>query len=382
MSGACGAHHRTQGVPFFSGATTTRRDWPVLEPRIREIAASGRFTSGVWVERLEQELCEYTGARHVVVVGNGTDALVMALRAAGVRPGDEVVVPAYSSFATASSVLHAGATPVMVDVLPGSYALDPDQVEAALTDRTRAVVAVHLFSQLAPVVELAEVAERHGLLLLEDSADGIGMWQGGAHAGLFGTAGVLSFSPAATLGALGDAGAVLTDDDEVAARVRRLRGHGHTTGGEYQDLGYNSRCDEIEAAVLVTRLAHLDEDVERRRVLAERYTQRLAEVVETPYLAPAKGDGGLTFSAYLIETDRRDELVEFLAGYGVGTEVYHPRPLPHEPALAHLARHPVPVAEAAAKRAVGLPLYPDLTAEQVDHVADLIRDFTDPRRAR
>ncbi len=358
-------------IPFFSSAKTTRRDWPVLEPRIREIAASGRFTSGVWVERLEQELCEYTGAKHVVVVGNGTDALVMMLRAAGVRPGDEVIVPAYASVATASSVLHAGATPITVDVLPGSYALDPEQVEAAITDRTRAVVAVHLFSQLAPVVELAEVAERHGLLLLEDGADGIGMWQGGVHAGLFGTAGVLSFLPTKALGALGDAGAVLTDDDEVAARVRRLRHHGQTTDGVYQDLGYHSRCDEIEAAVLVTRLAHLDEDIERRRVLAERYTQRLGQIVDTPYLAPAKGDGGLTFSAYVIETDRRDELVEFLAEHGVGAEVYNLSP---QPAL--------PVAEAAAKRAVALPLYPDLTAEQVDHVADLIRDVTDPRRAR
>ncbi|MFI7679773.1 DegT/DnrJ/EryC1/StrS family aminotransferase [Actinophytocola sp. NPDC049390] len=379
-----GANHHTQGVPFFSGATTMRRDWPVLEPRIREIAASGRFTSGVWAERLEQELCEYTGAKHVIVVGNGTDALIMMLRAAGIRPGDEVIVPAYSFFATASSVLHAGATPVMVDVLPGSYALDPDQVEAAITGRTRAILAVHLFSQLAPMVELAEVAERHGLLLLEDGAEGIGMWQGGVHAGLFGTAGALSFFPTKTLGALGDAGAVLTDDDEVAARVRRLRRHGQTTddGHEYQDLGYNSRCDEIEAAVLVTRLAHLDDDVERRRVLAQRYTQRLAEVVETPYLAPAKGDGGLTFSVYLIETDRRDELAEFLAGYGVGTKVYYPRPVPREPALAHLARHPVPVAEAAATRALALPLYPDLAAEQVDHVADLVRDCHDPRRAR
>lgn len=371
-------------VPFFSGAKTMRRDWPVLEPRIREIAASGRFTSGAWVERLEQELCEYTGAKHVIVVGNGTDALIMMLRAAGIGPGDEVIVPAYSFFATASSVLHAGATPIMVDILPGSYALDPDRVEAVITPRTKAIMAVHLFSQLAPMVELAEVAERHGLLLLEDSAEGIGMWQGGVHAGLFGTAGVLSFFPTKTLGALGDAGAVLTNDDEVAARVRRLRCHGQATDGsyEFQDIGYNSRCDEIEAAILVTRLAHLDEDIERRRVLAERYTQRLGDVVETPYLAPAKGDGGLTFYVYLIETDRRDELVEFLAAHGVGTEVYYPRPMPHQPALAHLPRHPIPVAEAAAQRSVGLPLYPDLTVEQVDHVAELIRDFHDPRRAR
>jgi dTDP-4-amino-4,6-dideoxygalactose transaminase len=373
-------------VPFFSGAASIRRDWPVLEPRLREIAASGQFTSDRWVARLESELGEYTGAKHVVVVGNGTDALIMMLRAAGIGPGDEVIVPAYSFFATASSVLHVGAQPVMLDVLPGSYALDPALVEAAITPRTKAIMAVHLFSQLAPMVELAELAERNGLLLLEDSAEGIGMWQDGTHAGLFGTAGVLSFFPTKTLGALGDAGAVLTNDDAVAERVRRLRCHGQATDGSYEflEIGYNSRCDELQAAVLVTRLEHLDADIERRAQLAARYTARLGQVVDTPYLAPAKGNGGLIFYVYLIETDRRDELVEFLAGRGVGTEIYYPRPMPHQPCLADLpgAQHPIPVAAAAAGRAVGLPLYPDLTAEQVDHVCDLIVDFHDPRRAR
>jgi UDP-2-acetamido-2-deoxy-ribo-hexuluronate aminotransferase len=373
-------------VPFFSGAASIRRDWPVLEPRLREIAASGQFTSDRWVARLESELRDYTGAKHVVVVGNGTDALIMMLRAAGIGQGDEVIVPAYSFFATASSVLHVGAQPVMLDVLPGSYALDPELVEAAITPRTKAIMAVHLFSQLAPMVELAELAERNGLLLLEDSAEGIGMWQDGTHAGLFGTAGVLSFFPTKTLGALGDAGAVLTNDDEVAERVRRLRCHGQATDGSYEflEIGYNSRCDELQAAVLVTRLEHLDADIERRAQLAARYTARLGQVVDTPYLAPAKGNGGLIFYVYLIETDRRDELVEFLAGRGVGTEIYYPRPMPHQPCLADLpgAQHPIPVAAAAAGRAVGLPLYPDLTAEQVDHVCDLIVDFHDSRRAR
>jgi UDP-2-acetamido-2-deoxy-ribo-hexuluronate aminotransferase len=369
-------------VPFFSGAESVRRDWPRLEPRLRAVAASGRFTSGPMVCRLEEAVAAYTGGRHAVAVASGTDALIIMLTAAGIGPGDEVIVPAYSFFATVSSVLHVGADPVMVDVLPGSYAMDPDRAAAAVTSRTKAIMPVHLFSQMADVAALCELAHEHGLQLLEDSAEGIGMRVDGCHAGLWGRAGVLSFFPTKTLGALGDAGMVLTDDADLAERVCRLRCHGQREDGAYlyEEIGWNSRCDELQAAVLLTRLERLDEDIARRAELADRYTDRLhnlSPAVRTPWLAPAKRQGSLVFYAYLIETERRDELRAFLDASGVGTEVYYPRPLTEQPCLARLpgASQPVPVATAASRRAVALPLYPDLSERQVDRVGALLHKF-------
>ena len=376
---------REPTVPFFSGAASIRRDWAELEPRIREITARGVFTCGPVVAELEAAVGAYTGARQAVACNNGTDALILTLRAAGIGPGDEVIVPAYSFFASASCVLHAGAQPVLVDVLPGSYAMDVERAAAAITPRTRAIMPVHLFSQTADLVALCELADAYGLQVIEDSAEAIGMrverpGGGHRHAGLWGRAGVLSFFPTKTLGALGDAGMVLTDDESLAAAVRRMRVHGDGGAYHWQELGWNSRCDELQAAVLLTRLARLDEDIARRAALVELYNARLASVgpaVATPWQAPAKRQSNLVWYVYLIETDRRDELVAHLAEHGVGTEVYYPRPLSRQPCLRSLpgASQPVPVAEAASAHAVALPLYPDLTHEQVDRVCDLVAAF-------
>ncbi|MFE6978978.1 DegT/DnrJ/EryC1/StrS family aminotransferase [Streptomyces sp. NPDC057682] len=375
-------------VPFFSGAASARRDRTRLAEVVRRVAASGRFTSGPVTAELEDAIAARTGARHAVAVANGTDALVILLRAAGIGPGDEVIVPAYTFFATASSVLHVGAQPVLVDVLPGSYAMDPERAEAAITERTRAIMPVHLFSQMADMERLKDLADRHGLILLEDSAEGIDMRAGGVHAGLWGSGGVLSFFPTKTLGSLGDAGMLLTDDDEIAASARRLRLHGQGTDGAYatdgayvyQELGYNSRCDELHAAFLLHRMERLTEEIERRAELAARYDRLLAPLagtVTTPWMAPAKNPSNQVYYVYLIECDRRDELAAFLEEHGVGTEAYYPRPLTEQPLLAPLpgSRHPVPVSEAAARRALALPLYPDLTDQQADRVAALVHAF-------
>jgi UDP-2-acetamido-2-deoxy-ribo-hexuluronate aminotransferase len=366
-------------VPFFSGAASIRRDWPELERRIREITSRGVFTSGPVVAELEAAICSYTGATHAVACNNGTDALILTLRATGIGPGDEVIVPAYTFFASASSVMHAGAQPVLVDILPGSYAMDVERAAAAITPRTKAIMPVHLFSQTADLVALRELADSYGVQMIEDSAEAIGMRVDGVHAGLWGRAGVLSFFPTKTLGALGDAGMVLTHDAALAASVRRMRVHGQSVESSYEweELGWNSRCDELQAAVLLTRLAHLDSDIARRAELVAHYNTRLARVVDIPWQAPAKRPGNLVWYVYLIETGRRDELVSYLTEHGVGTEVYYPRPLSQQPCLRSLpgARHPVPVASAASRRAVALPLYPDLTHEQVDRVCDLVTAF-------
>ena len=368
-------------VPFYSCSAWLQRNWAALQRRLADVVQSGEFTGGPMAAELEAAVQRRTGAAAAVACGSGTDALVMMLRASGIRPGDEVIVPAYTFFATASSVLQVGANPVIVDVLPGSYGMDPEAAEAAVGPRTRALLPAHMFSQMANIAALAEVADRHGLLLLEDSAEAVGMYQGGRHAGRWGRAGVLSFFPAKTLGAFGDGGMVITDDERLARRVRRLRRHGTDPDlAASSEIGYNSRLDDVQAAVLLTRLEGLDEEIEARQRLAARYTVALASLVpavQVPWQAPARVPGNQVWYVYLIECDRRDGLVEHLTRCGIETEVYYPLPLNDQPCLARLpgANQPVPVAHAASRRAVGLPLYPDLSPEHVDLVCHHIRDF-------
>ncbi|WP_030775515.1 DegT/DnrJ/EryC1/StrS family aminotransferase [Streptomyces sp. NRRL S-920] len=368
-------------VPFFSGAVGLHATREGLSARVRRIAESGHFVDGPAVAELEEAVSAYTGARYAVACNNASDALILMMKAAGIGAGDEVIVPAYTFLATASCVVHAGAEPVFADVLPDSYALNPDSVRAAIGPNTKAIMAVHLFHQAADLHTLREIAYEHGLDFFEDSAEAIGMRVGDTHAGLWGRAGVLSFFPTKTLGALGDAGMLITDDEELARRATHLRRPGPAVQGDGPTLiGMDSRCDELQAAVLLTRLQSLDADISRRAELSARYTARLAPlapVVTTPVRADAREPSNLVWYVYLIETERRDELVGFLQENGVGTETYYPRPLTAQPCFRGRpgTRVPVPVAEAAAERALALPLYPDLTEAQVDRVCDLVHEF-------
>ncbi|MEY8038043.1 DegT/DnrJ/EryC1/StrS family aminotransferase [Saccharopolyspora cebuensis] len=378
-------------MPFFSQARTFDRLWSTISARVGEVFDNGKFSHGAQVAELERRLAEYTGAAHVVGVNSGTDALVLLLRALGLRPGDEVVVPGYSFVATATSVVLAGGTPVFADIDPDTYALDPAAVERVITPRTRFVMPAHLFCQMADMAALSGVAERHGLILVEDSAEGIGMSQGGKHAGRHGAGGVLSFFPSKTLGALGDAGAVLTDDARVAELVAGLRHHGrfgrtldHFPGisNETALVGTNSKMDDLQAAVLLAKLTALDQEITRRSVLAEAYRLGLSGipgVVRLPKVVDAGSTG--VYYVYLIEVEHRDELVAHLARNGIGTETYYPVPLHLQPCFAGLGHAPgdLPVAEAAAARAVALPLYPDLTLAQLDRVCSAVREFCSRR---
>lgn len=384
-------------VPFFTQAESFERLWPRLSAYLDEVCESGTYSNGPKTAELEAALRVYTGARHAIAVGNGTDALVLLLRAAGIGPGDEVIVPAFSFFASASSVALTGAVPVFVDIDPLTYNLDPAVLEAAVTPRTKAVMPVHLFCQPADMTPLLAMAERHGLLVLEDSAEGIGMRLNGRHTGLIGAGGVLSFFPTKTLGALGDAGMVLTDDDALAGAVQRLRDHGRpalpapqappaapVARAEYarqgELAGTNSKMDELQAAALLTRLTTLDDDIRRRAVLADAYTRRLRDIPGVRRL-PTVVDRGEpvdpVFYVYLIETDRRDALVSYLAAAGIGTETYYPLPLHLQPCFARLGHREgdFPHAEAASGRTVALPLYPELTLAQLGQVCDAVRSF-------
>lgn len=363
-------------VAFYSAKRSINHCRDALAERVKAIVRHGTLVDGPTVALLEQEVARYTGAAHAVAVNSGTDALLVMLVAAGVGPGDEVIVPAYTFIATASSVACVGATPVFVDVCPGSCAMDPAAVEAAVTERTAAIMPVHLFSQMADMPALVEISQRHGIPLFEDSAEAMGMRMDGVHAGLWGLSGILSFFPTKTLGALGDAGMILTNDSVFAARIREL-----ARGDDAVRLGFASEMDEIQAAVLLERLTVLDEEIQVRAELAARYDQDLSRVaprVGTPFMADTKAESAnQVFYVYLIECDRRDDLMGWLRDRGIESEVYYPLPLNEQPCFtdANSRSLPTPIARRLSRGALGLPMYADLTIEQVDQVCDAITEF-------
>jgi UDP-2-acetamido-2-deoxy-ribo-hexuluronate aminotransferase len=380
-------------VPFFSGADSLRQRWPKVSALLDRITEVGHFTNGPVVQEFERAIEVYAGAKHAVAVGSATDALIIMLRAAGIGRGDEVITPCFTFFASASSIAHVGATPVFVDIDPLTYNIDPQSLEASITERTRAIMPVHLFTQMADMPTVERIATEHGLLVLEDSAEGIGMWCDGKHAGLIGQAGVLSFFPTKTLGAIGDAGMILTDDELFAQTCRLLRSHGQKADEPYMYhmIGYNSRMDDIQAAILLVRLQFLARDIAKRAALAGYYSQHLqalAPLVRTPWTQ----SGGLcgpkrsyatnqVYYVYLIEAEHRDELVAYLTSQGIGTEIYYPIPLHMQPCFAHLGyrQGDFPIAERACTRTVALPLYPDMTMAQVEAVCQAIKTFYERR---
>ncbi|HKR52241.1 MAG TPA: DegT/DnrJ/EryC1/StrS family aminotransferase [Pseudonocardiaceae bacterium] len=376
-------------MPFFAQAATFETLWPLICSHLDDVMDRGKYSHGRKVAEFEAALAEWTGARHVVGVNSGTDALVLLLRACGLRPGDQVIVPAFSFIASASAVVLAGGQPVFADIDPLTYAIDPQSLAQAVTPRTRMVMPVHLFCQLADMHGVLGVAARHGLTVVEDSAEALGMRWDGIHAGLLGAGGVLSFFPSKTLGAIGDAGAILTDDPQVAETAAALRHHGRfgRTLDNFALIsnatavpGVNSKMDDIQAAVLTAKLTRVGDDIARRSELAAAYTERLQGipgVVRLPTIAHRTAATNPVFYVYLIEVERRDELAGYLADHGVGTETYYPIPLHLQPCFADLgySRGDFPHAEAACDRAIALPLYPDLALGDVDRVSALIRRF-------
>ncbi len=365
-------------VRFFTTHRALAEEEDFLTEALNGLRSSPTRTNGSLVRQLEDEVASRTGAAHAVACNSGTDALVALLLAAGIGPGDEVIVPVYSFFATASCVVHAGATPVFVDVDPDSYALTADSVAAAVTERTAAVLVVHLFHQMADMEPLRTLCDERGLLLLEDSAEAIGMTQGGLHAGRFGAGGVLSFFPTKTWGGLGDCGVIVTDDLGLADRAREVVAGVSATP-------WCSEADEVQAAVLLAKARRLDGEIERRRELAQRYDERLKAVqgVRTPRLKEAQQPQNRVWYVYLAELEHRDELAAFLAERGVETEAYYPRTIADQPCFSGSGsgsgpadrRASFPNAEYAATRALGLPLYPDMTDADVDEVCSAITDF-------
>ena len=355
----------------------------VVEDAVRRVIDSQRFILGDEVGAFERELALYVGVPGAIGVASGTDALLLALRAAGVAAGEDVVVPSFTFFATAGAVVNAGGRPVFVDIEPDGFNLDPAGLEAALTERTRAIVAVHLFGQCADMTAILGVAERHGVVVIEDAAQSIGATFQGRAAGSMGLAGAFSFFPSKNLGGFGDGGMVTTAIGEIERRIRCLRVHGQTEEYLHREVGFNSRLDALQAAVLRAKLPFLDGWTEARRRNAARYDARfrergLAGRPEAPVRLPVQlPDRAHVFNQYVVRVERRDDLREHLRKRDIGTAIYYPRPLHRQECFARFgqADRDLPVARLASAAVLALPVYPELTPARQDEVVDAIAAF-------
>lgn len=351
-------------VPFLDLRRETNRLRPELDAAIARVLESGRYVLTDEVEAFEHEFATYCGARFAVGVASGTDAITIALLAAGVRPGDEVITAPNTCIPTIVGIERAGATPVLADVDPVTYTLDPEQVERRITERTRALLPVHLYGQPADLTVLSDVAARHGLLLVEDCAQSHGASWAGRRTGSIGISAAFSFYPTKNLGALGDGGAVVTSDENIAEQARLLRNYGERRRFEHILHGFNSRLDALQAAVLRAKLPHLDAANARRRELAAQYTEQLQG---NALVAPRVADGAdHVFHLYVVQAERRDEFRQKLDPAHVGTAVQYPTPVHQQPAYRDLeVPGGFPVAERLAARVVSFPMSADHTDDEI-----------------
>jgi len=346
-----------------------RRD---IGQAVEEVFSSGRFVLGPANEAFEKSLAERLGVRHVLGVASGTDALLVALMALDVGPGDEVVTSPFSFFASAGAVARLGAKPVFVDIDSATFNLDPSRLERALTPRTKAIQPVHLYGQTADMEPILEIARRRGIPVLEDACQAIGATHGGRPAGTLGTLGAFSFYPTKNLGAAGDAGAVATDDDALAALVKSLRVHGSTATYFHDRVGGNFRMDALQAAVLSVKLPRLDGWIERRRAIAKRYDALFADAARTGRLVlPVEAPGRRhVYHQYVVRVADRNALKARLAERGIGSSVFYPVPLHLQKCFAALGGREgdFPQAERAAQEVLALPMFAELTDAEVDRV--------------
>jgi dTDP-4-amino-4,6-dideoxygalactose transaminase len=343
-----------------------------IDDAIRSVLEGGHFILGPNTKALEREIAAYLGVGSAVGVASGTDALILALRALGVGPGDEVIVPDYTFLATASAVLHVGASPVLVDVDPGTFDIDLEAVATQITARTRAVVPVHLFGQPVDMSGLMDLATAHGLAVIEDNAQALGATYRGRRTGAIGHVGCLSFFPSKNLGGYGDGGMVVTGDADLADRVRMLRTHGWREKYDPEVLGYNSRLDELQAAILRVKLRHLDAWNAGRGRRARLYAQAFAGTrVRTPI---ERADSTHVHHLYVVRVAHRAAMERALKEHGIATAVYYPRPL-HRTRLfrAIAAERTFPISDALSEELLAIPLYPEMSDEQQDRVVAAVR---------
>jgi dTDP-4-amino-4,6-dideoxygalactose transaminase len=354
---------------------------PQLEEAVCRVLASGQVILGPDVEALEEEVARYCGAAHAVGCASGTDALLLAIQALEIGPGDEVILPPFTFFATAGVVCRSGARPVFVDIDPSTCNLDPCQVENKITPRTKAIIAVHLFGQCADMQPLWQVAERHNLPIIEDAAQAMGAEYQGKRIGTLGAMACLSFYPSKNLGAYGDAGMVVTNDPDWAARIRCLRVHGMEPKYYHKYLGWNARLDTIQAALLRVKLPYLDSWIEDRQAVARHYDTLIEEnhltgFIERPVVRPQRRH---VFNQYTIKVrnGQRDALMRHLKTEKIGCDIYYPVPLHLQQCMAYLGHRSgdFPASEEASQCVLSLPMYPELSALQQERVIESCAAF-------
>jgi len=357
------------GVPFLDLGAMAREVWPAIEGEFTEALLAGRYIGGAPVEAFEQQWADYCGTSHAVGLANGTDALLLTLEALGVGPGDEVIVPSNTFIATVEAVVRAGAVPRFADVSPDTLLLTADTLAEALTPRTRAVIVVHLYGQVADMDALTAAADRAGIHVIEDAAQAHGAEWRGRRAGSFGAAGCFSFYPGKNLGAFGDAGAVVTSDADLADRIRTLANHGRAGGSahyEHELVGTNSRLDALQAIVLSAKLTRNEAWTEDRIALAKEYRSNLEESgARLVGLAPQARH---VYHLLVVRVPFREQIRTRLSERRIQTGVHYPIPCHQQPPLRRFADRPLPVCEQAASEIVSLPIFPHMSLAQVEQV--------------
>ncbi|MBK8149853.1 MAG: DegT/DnrJ/EryC1/StrS family aminotransferase [Acidobacteria bacterium] len=367
-------------VPLLDLSEQNRALRPEIEAALGRVLDTNGFILGAEVAALEKELAAYCGTKHAIACASGTDALLLALMAFDIGPGDEVITTAYSFFATVSAVTRLGATPVFVDIDPETYNLDVSQVEAKINERTKAIQPVHLYGQCAEMTELRKIAARHGVPLVEDAAQAIGAEENGVRAGAMSEIGCFSFYPSKNLGGMGDGGFMTTDDDELAHKLNALRVHGSFERYYHKWVGLNSRLDGFQGAVLRVKLPHLDEWSQRRKANADRYRELFANtgLGDRVILPFERENVRHIYNQFVIRVpEKRDELRAFLTESGVGTDIYYPVSLHLQECFAYLGgtQGDLPESERASRETLAIPIFPELRPEQLEYVVAKIAEF-------
>jgi len=363
-------------VPFFDITRQNHAQEQEIAAAIKEVVASGKYILGDYVVKFEKEFASYHGVKHAVGVASGTDALHLALKAYGIKAGDEVITPTFTFVATAEAIVYCGATPVFADIDPKTFNLDPTKIEAKITKKTKAILPVHLYGQAADMPAIMAIAQKHNLIVIEDCAQATGAVIGGKKVGTIGHAGCFSFFPTKNMGCFGDGGMITTNDDKTAEEIKVLRMHGSRSTYHHDIIGFNSRLDAIQAAILSVKLKILDELISRRQANALFYKKSLADI--SAIALPFELTGGQhSFNQFTLRVPSRDKLHGYLKDRGVSSMVYYPLSLHLQKAFANLGHKPgdFPGSEKAQAEVLSLPIFPELTTEERQAVVDTLKAF-------